>query len=127
MNLDFRLMTWVGLICTPFLIAAGQVLFKLTSREVGDFNASGLFALLLNPYLLTALAVYGTGTIVWIYVLKNVPLTIAYSFMALTFCIVPILSHWFFGEPLSWKYAVGVALIIAGMLMINAQQATPVA
>lgn len=127
MNFDFQLMTWVGLISTPLLIAAGQVLFKLASRNVGDFGASGLFHLLLDPYLLIALVLYGSGTIVWIYVLKNVPLGIAYSFMALTFCVVPILAHFVFGEPLQWKYAVGVMLIVAGMLMINTQQAAAAA
>lgn len=116
---ELKTATWVGLISTPLLIAGGQVLFKLASRQTGDFGANGLLRLLLNPYLLVALVVYGFGTIVWIYVLKAVPLTIAYSFMALTFCAVPLMASLWLDEPLTWRYAVGAALIMSGMLTIN--------
>lgn len=108
-----------GLLLTPLLISAGQVLFKLTSRRAGDVDAAGLLALLTDPYLLVALAIYGFGTIVWVYVLKSVPLTVAYPFMALTFCAVPLLAWGFLGETLSLRYAFGAGLIIAGLLVVN--------
>lgn len=110
---------WLGLTGTPLLIACGQVLFKLTSRSTGDFSAQGLIHLLLNPLLISALVVYGVGTIIWIFVLKTVPLTIAYSFMALTFCFVPLLASLFLGEALTLRYAIGAVLLIAGMIVIN--------
>ncbi len=122
MSLDLPLATWLGLVGTPLLIAAGQVLFKMASRDVGAFDAGGIIGLASNPHLLLALALYGSGTIVWIHVLRTVPLTVAYSFMALTFCVVPILANFFFAEPLSWKYGLGVVLIMAGLLMINTQR-----
>lgn len=112
-------MTWIGLLGTPLLIAMGQVLFKMTSATAGDLSLKGLLALAANPVLIAALALYGFGTIVWIYVLKSVPLTIAYSFMGLTFCFVPVLAQVFFGEPLTLRYALGTALIFAGLLAIN--------
>ena len=121
MNLNLRWFTWLGLICTPVLIAGGQVLFKLASRDVGDFTLRGVVRLLFSPYLISALVVYGLGTIVWIYVLRSVPLTIAYSFMGLTFCVVPVLALLWLNEPLTLKYAGGAVLIMAGLLVINTQ------
>ena len=120
-KLNLQLVTWVGLVSTPMLIAGGQILFKLASRDAREFSLGGLLHLFLSPFLLAALALYGFGTIVWIYVLKSVPLTIAYSFMALTFCVVPLLAHALLDESLSWRYALGALLIIAGMLVINTQ------
>lgn len=114
-----RAATWIGLVCTPLLIAAGQVLFKLASRRVGGLDAEGLLQLAKNPFLLAALALYGFGTIVWVYVLKSVPLTIAYSFMALTFCAVPLMAQLFLHEPLTWRYGAGAALIMLGMVIVN--------
>ncbi len=111
--------TWVGLIGTPLLIAMGQVLFKLASSTAGDLSLRGLVMLTANPMLIAALVLYGFGTIVWIHVLKIVPLTVAYSFMGLTFCFVPLLAQFFFGEPLTLRYALGTALIFAGLLAIN--------
>jgi drug/metabolite transporter (DMT)-like permease len=112
-------LTWVGLLGTPLMIAMGQVLFKMTSATAGEFSVRGLLALALNPILIAALVLYGVGTVIWIYVLRSVPLTIAYSFMGLTFCFVPLLAQAFFGEPLTLRYALGAVLIIAGLLAIN--------
>lgn len=117
---SLRVTTWAGLILVPLLIAAGQILFKLASRHIGRFDTDSVMQLWRNHYLLIALALYALGTVVWLYVLKTVPLTVAYSFMALTFCAVPLLAHYFLGETMSWRYAVGFSLIILGMVFINA-------
>ncbi len=117
---DLPLPVLAGLVLTPLLISAGQILFKLTSRRTGEVDAAGLFALITDPYLLVALAIYAFGTIVWVYVLKSVPLTVAYPFMALTFCAVPLLAWGFLGEALSLRYAIGAVLIISGLLVVNA-------
>ncbi|MBD9374366.1 transporter [Rhizobium sp. ARZ01] len=110
---------WFGLLGTPLLIAAGQVLFKLTSATTGEFGPRGLVHLLFNPLMIGALAIYGIGTVIWIFVLKSVPLTIGYSFMALTFCFIPLLASIFLGETLTLRYFVGAFLIIGGMVVIN--------
>jgi drug/metabolite transporter (DMT)-like permease len=107
-----------GLVVTPVMIAAGQILFKLASARTGAADLSGLIGLAANPYLLAALVIYGLGTVIWVYVLKSVPLNFAYPFMALTFCVVPLLAWQFLGEPLSWKMAAGAALIMTGLLVI---------
>ncbi|MCF6102124.1 transporter [Mesorhizobium muleiense] len=108
-----------GLVLTPLLISAGQVLFKLTSARAGGTDVPSVLALFADPYLIAAFAIYGFGTIVWIYVLKSVPLTVAYPFMALTFCAVPLLAWSLLGEQLSLRYGLGAALIIAGLLVVN--------
>ncbi|MCJ8236981.1 EamA family transporter [Peteryoungia algae] len=113
------LATWTGLLATPLLIALGQVLFKLTSQSIGTFSAGSLMMLAINPVFIAALALYGFGTVVWIYVLRSVPLTIAYSFMGLTFCFVPLLAQIFFGEPLHMRYLIGTLLILAGLVTIH--------
>jgi drug/metabolite transporter (DMT)-like permease len=106
-----------GLILTPALIALGQILFKLASRGAGEADAAGLIGLARNPYLIAALVIYGFGTILWIYVLKTVPLNAAYPFMALSFCLVPALGYALLGEAMSWRLAAGVALIVAGLVV----------
>jgi drug/metabolite transporter (DMT)-like permease len=119
MSVSYPISTWAGLLGTPLLIATGQVLFKLTSAQAGRPDLRGLATLLVNPVLISALALYGFGTIIWIYILKSVPLTIAYSFMGLTFCFVPLLAQVFLGEAVTLRYVVGSIFIIAGMLAIN--------
>ena len=111
---------WGGLLVTPALIALGQILFKLASRGAGDVDAVGLLGLARNPFLLAALAVYGLGTVLWIYVLKSVPLNVAYPFMALSFCLVPALAWLTLGEAMTWRQLAGLALIVAGLVVTQA-------
>ena len=41
----------------------------------------------------------------------------AYPFMALSFCLVPVISWLWLGETLSWRNGAGAALIIAGLIV----------
>lgn len=105
------------LIATPIMIAAGQVLFKKTSERLLARSDASFISIAFDPVFIAALALYGFATLLWIYVLKTAPLSYAYSFMALTFVIVPLLSLLFLGESLSWRYGAGSVLIIAGLMI----------
>ena len=107
-----------GLTIIPMTIALGQLLFKIASQRL---SATGkeLYMVLFDPVMILALGIYGGATLIWIYLLKFVPLSYAYSFMALTFLAVPILSIFFLGETLNLKYWIGTALIIAGLIIIQ--------
>ncbi|MEM8839150.1 MAG: EamA family transporter [Pseudomonadota bacterium] len=110
---------WALLILTPIMIAGGQILFKMTSARLASSNGSLVQSVLLEPLFVSALVIYGSATLIWIYVLKSVPLAQAYSFMALTFVIVPILAVWLLGETTSWKFFAGTALIMTGLVIIH--------
>lgn len=110
---------WVGLVLTPMVIAGGQLLFKISSGRLSEASLSGFARLLLDPVFLVAITVYALATFLWVFVLRSVPLSFAYSFMALTFVIVPLLSALFLGEVLSLRNFAGSALIIAGLLVVT--------
>jgi len=106
------------LFVTPLMIAFGQVLFKMTSQKL--VNSQGKFhTVFFEPLFILALIIYGSATLLWLYVLKTVPLAYAYSFMALTFVIVPLMAALWLGETLTLKYAMGAALIIAGLVIVQ--------
>ncbi|WP_425080023.1 EamA family transporter [Ruegeria denitrificans] len=115
-------LVWAGLLCTPVMISAGQILFKLAGNRIDGREASGLAGLiqtLFDPFLLTAFAIYGSATVLWVYVLRYLTLSQAYPFMALSFVLVPLASHVFFGETLGLRYWLGAALLISGMMVMN--------
>ena len=107
------------LVLTPVLIAAGQVLFKLTSQRLAQDDTAPFYSIAVNPLFLLALTIYGGATLLWIYVLKSVPLSYAYSFMALTFVIVPLFAALWLNESVSLKYAMGAGLIIIGLVIVQ--------
>ena len=108
----------ISLFATPFMIAVGQVLFKLTSAKLSA-SGSGFHTIFFEPLFILALVIYGGATLLWIHVLKTVPLAYAYSFMALTFVLVPLLAALWMGETVTLKYAIGAALIIVGLIVIQ--------
>ncbi len=119
MPASFPLLIWVGLLGTPVAIAIGQVLFKMSAGKLTGGGLGAIFSLLLDPLFILAMLLYGSATILWVFILRSVPLSIAYSFMAITFILVPIFSTFLLGEALSWRNYVSTGLIVAGLLVIN--------
>jgi len=96
-------------------IAAGQILFKVSATsltETGSFLAFKTAAT-----LLTAMALYVVTSVAWVWVLQKVDLGRVYPLMALAFVLVPIGSHFIFGERFQPQYFVGVALIMVGIVV----------
>jgi drug/metabolite transporter (DMT)-like permease len=100
------------------LLAAGQLLFKFSATQwrVDGVSWSTLRSLF-SPVFVLALAIYGVATILWVFALRTMPLTVAFPLYALTFVIVPLLAHWFVGEPLKPGMLIGGAIIVAGVLV----------
>lgn len=105
------------------MIAGGQTLFKhaalkLQAAQSGlGQSGSGLIGLAMVPSFWAALLLYGLGTLWWIWILQTVPLSRAYPFFALAFAVVPLLAALLFAEKLNLTYAVGAALIMAGVIV----------
>jgi drug/metabolite transporter (DMT)-like permease len=96
-------------------IAAGQILFKLSANSMqrtGSLLDMGTLLLLASAFSL-----YGITTIGWVWVLQKVALGQVYPIMALSFVLVPLASHFFFGERFHVQYFVGVTLIVIGIIV----------
>jgi len=94
-------------------ISLGQMLFKKAALALPP--AATWQHWVFNGWLLLALALYGITTLAWVWVLRHVPLHLAYPFMGLAFVFVPLLGWCFLGEPLRASTLLGGALIVAGI------------
>jgi drug/metabolite transporter (DMT)-like permease len=99
-------------------IAGGQILFKLAARA-GEASGASFPWDILNPWLAAALVVYGAATFLWVWLLKTLPLNVAYPFMGFAFVIVPVLGALLLGEALDWRHLAGGALIAAGVAVAS--------
>jgi undecaprenyl phosphate-alpha-L-ara4N flippase subunit ArnE len=99
------------------VISTGQILFKLASGHLDPRHPLG------DPrglaILAVALALYGGATLVWVMILKHAPLSRIYPLMALSFALTPLGAMVFLKEPISGGYWAGVALILAGLVVIS--------
>ncbi len=96
-------------------IAIGQLLFKLSAnwlQRTGNlFDTHTLLA------LVAAFTVYGITSLVWVWLLQKGDLGRLYPLMAFAFIVVPIGSHYFFGERFPTQYFVGITLIMTGIII----------
>lgn len=75
------------------------------------------FYLVLKPLFLIALLSYGLSMLSWIYVLQHMTIGRAYMFVSSAFILLPLLSHYFFGENLSARFFLGALFIMAGVIL----------
>ena len=103
-------------------LAAGQLLFKRVAGNVAE--VSGIVPLLarivLDPAFLLAIFLYMAATILWVVALRDIPLSRAYAFTGLAFALVPIGAMLFFGETIEGRHLLGLALVLAGIMLVAA-------
>jgi drug/metabolite transporter (DMT)-like permease len=114
-------MTWILLLGTVTGLSIGQVLFKLGANHVNSNAASGMVAWVNFP-IVTALVIYAICTLLWIGVLRVLPLKIAYPVAALSYVLVPVLGHLFLREEITLRTMLGGALIIGGVAIATSSQ-----
>jgi drug/metabolite transporter (DMT)-like permease len=104
--------------CVAVALPIGQALFKWAA--VYDRGLDGAFVprLAHNYPLMGAFAWYGLTALLWFHVLTRVPLSLAYTFSILGSALVPLIAWLIFKEPLSWAFALGYGLMIAGFAVI---------
>jgi drug/metabolite transporter (DMT)-like permease len=100
------------------VMTLGQLLFKqvaINYNKVGTLLDIGVMGL-----LLVAGSMYLVSSGLWVWALRSVEISKAYPYFALGFVFVPLLGAWLFGEILTFRYGLGVALIVIGVSLTSA-------
>jgi multidrug transporter EmrE-like cation transporter len=101
--------------------AMGQVVLKngmIHFGVVNNISLPGIVSMFLNPYVLCGLVLYGMSTIFWLIALSQKDLSYVYPFVALTICLVLILSRYFFNENIGPYRLAGIFVIICGLAIL---------
>ena len=110
---DYLLCALVGV-----MLAGGQILFKLVSAHSSNASTT-LIETLFSVRLMLALIVYAAATVLWVYVLSSAPLSKAYPVVLLGAALIPIASHYLFGEPIGLRYIIGFSLVLVGIGLVS--------
>ena len=109
------MMTYVIVILCVIGLAVGQILFKVSATALTE--SGSFFAIKPAVALLATMCLYGITSLAWVWVLQKVELGRVYPLMALAFVLVPLGSHFFFGERFQSQYFLGIAMIMAGIFI----------
>ena len=102
------------------LLASGQVLLKFALAKMLPFSWTAAFwkSVFINWQFAACGLCYGAGTILWFYIIKHFPFSMAYPMFSLIYVFGMIAAIVFFHEPVSYVKWLGVLLIMAGCYFI---------
>ncbi|MBV8764043.1 MAG: hypothetical protein JOZ66_03950 [Hyphomicrobiales bacterium] len=108
----------LSVLCDVF----GQIFFKLGADRLAVPSSfallGGALAVLSSPWLLAGLLVYAVETIVWIRILSDVPLSIAYPIASLNFLGVTLASATILRERVGRPQWLGASLVTLGVAIV---------
>lgn len=118
----FRGNTYVVLI-VMFLAAdtSVQIAFKIAGDHLGngDLDFAWLKAAVSSPLVWIGIVLYFSVFVLWMQIIRRVELSRAFPLTSLTYVTVPALGMMFFNETLSITTAMGIVLILAGVLLVG--------
>lgn len=108
-------MIWIVLIFASLLSVCGQLCQKQATRPV----PSGRRKRHITQWIGLALTNLGLAMLLWLVVLQNIPVGIAYPMLSLNFVWVTLAAWKIWREPVATRHWLGVGLIIAGIFILG--------
>jgi multidrug transporter EmrE-like cation transporter len=118
-------MPFVFLFASIFCAVLGQLLLKATVMKLDGVDfASGSFLphlikLLTSPLFYLAMCVYFSSMILYLIALSKLELSLAYPMVAVNYAIILVCGKLFFNEKVTALRWIGVAFIIAGVVLVS--------
>ena len=102
------------------LLAGGQVLLKFGLNKMEPFGWNWQFwqSALINWQFAMSGICFGCGSILWMYIIKNYPLSTSYPMVSLSYVFGMFSAIIFFNESVDLIKWIGVFLIITGCCII---------
>ena len=114
-----------ALVLTGVLLnAAAQLLIKSGAATAGHFSFTADHILRAGLHfatqwqILAGLACYAISVVVWILALTRVQVSLAYPMLSLGYVVTAFAAWWLFGETLTPHKLLGIAIIIAGVVLL---------
>ena len=102
---------------TVLLNGAAQLLLR--QAAVTGAVPTAPLTLLRSPWFMGGLAAYGCSVLTWLVVLRKVPLAVAAPVVALVYVLVPLASRALFGDHVSPRMWIGMALVVLGVTLVS--------
>lgn len=119
-----KILDYLYLAATIFFTVYGQLVLKWRLGTLTGIPAEFLpkvkflVLMLFDPWVFSGFFAAFLASIAWMAAISKMDLSHAYPFMSLNFVIVVVLSGWLLHEPITVPKILGVALIVAGTVIV---------
>lgn len=115
-----RLAGFLFVFATLGFTVAGQLLLKWRALAASEATVEGdrlsyLIRMFSDLFVWGGLGMAVFASVCWMLAVQNLPVSLAYPFMALSFVFVPVLAFFVFGDGLGWWQGLGMVLIVVGV------------
>lgn len=117
-----RPLALLGIGLAILLQTAASVLSKQAALSLETF---GLVGVVSNPWYLAMLLALFVQALVWVQVLRRLPLGLAYPFTSLVFPATLVAAWALFGEEVRISHLAGTLVILAGIVLIGQSEGPP--
>jgi multidrug transporter EmrE-like cation transporter len=112
---------WLQLVFSIVCVVVSELLLKRgatdTADPAGGWSWTGINSLA-SPLVWWAIILIIISFISWLYVLKYVPLTVAFPLSRVVDILVPLGCWIFLGESISTRRWCGIALVVIGLALV---------
>jgi len=130
MEAAVRPISYLLILISVALAIGGQICLRRGMGEVKDRTGLGAGELIKKPVtfikeiittwmVILGLVLFMVSALFWLIVLTDVPLGVAYPFVSLTYIVVMLYDKFFESREIIALNWVGVAAIVAGIILIN--------
>jgi undecaprenyl phosphate-alpha-L-ara4N flippase subunit ArnF len=111
---------------SALLLTVAEILMKkgaVAGSTSDDWTALVNIGALARSATWVGIALYIVSFVSWLHVLRLMPLTQAYSLINVVQVLVPVAAWLVLHEPISYRRAAGIALVLGGTLLVAAPSA----
>ena len=116
---------WVAFSLSSVCVVSGHLMIKagLNALTAAGNASSGVIGrvahAVMQPEVVGGLLVYCFGTLCWMIAVSQKDISFLYPLSSVNYVLVVVASAVLFAEVISTKRALGVALIVMGMILLN--------
>jgi multidrug transporter EmrE-like cation transporter len=111
------------ILLTILFNSLSQILLKVGAEKIGSIQSSiksqNLLAVFISPPILIGLILYIVSFALWVVVLSEVEVSVAYPMLSFGYIFVALLACFFLNETLTLNKILSISVIIIGVLMLN--------
>ena len=115
-----RFNPWIVLAFEVLIVTASETLLKIgasETRKLAGWEWTGVIGLS-SLWIWAAIALVIMSFLCWIYVLRHIPLSVAFPLSNSVHVLVPLSCLIFLGEQISVRRWCGIAIVIVGLAVV---------
>lgn len=119
MRYAYHMITALLLIFSISLSIVGQFLLKSGVLATPPIpTLSSIFQTLFSWRIIAGLSMYGFSVVSWLFILKRLPLSVAYPTLSLSYVAILAISVLFLGESFTFTKLAGIMCILFGVTLL---------